>query len=143
MSLIDDIKSDIAASKKLRVPRRGLLWIFFCALPIFWLFDHFGKFGMALPILNCIAVFGFLVALKWGLRRFIWFWAVVVVLAALHVPLILYIPWTIKWVPAFSIAAIDSIDFCVMLAIMVVIERVFNGRQMKRSSSADTTSHNG
>jgi hypothetical protein len=142
MSLIDDIKSDITASKKLRVPRRGLLWIFFCALPIFWLFEYFGKSGMALPILNCIAVFGFLIGLKWRLRRFIWFWSVVVILASLHVPLILYIPWTTKWVPAFSIAAIDSIDFCVMLAIMVVMERAFAGRQMERSSSSDTTSSN-
>ncbi len=64
MSLISDIKRDIAAAKKLHLPRRGILWMIIGTLPIFWLFDHFGKLSMALPVLNCIGVFGFLIALK-------------------------------------------------------------------------------
>jgi hypothetical protein len=43
------------------------------------------------------------------------------ILAALHVPLILFVPWTTKWVPAIAIAAIDSADLIAMLAILSVV----------------------
>jgi hypothetical protein len=43
------------------------------------------------------------------------------VLAALHIPLILFVPWTTKWVPAIAIALIDSADLIVMLAILSVV----------------------
>jgi len=46
------------------------------------------------------------------------------VIAALHVPLILFVPWTTRWVPALAIAVIDSVDFCLILWILAVIEKV-------------------
>jgi hypothetical protein len=95
----------------------------FC-LPIFLLFDHFGRLNMALPVLNCMAVFGFLIALKWQLRRRIWFWCILIFIAALHVPLILLIPWTNQWVPALAIGAIDSADFCVIVWVLAAVGRV-------------------
>ena len=49
------------------------------------------------------------------------------ILAALHVPLVLYVPWTTKWVPALAIAAIDSADFCVILAILSVVGKFMGG----------------
>jgi hypothetical protein len=45
------------------------------------------------------------------------------VLAALHVLLVLFVPWTSKWVPAMAIADIDSVDLIVMLAILAVVGR--------------------
>ena len=127
MSLIDDIRIDIAAAKKLRLPPGGILGVIVGSVPIYWLFDHFGKLNMALPVLNFIAVFGFLVALKWRFRRRIWFWALFAVLAALHVELILFIPWTTRWVPVLAIAVMDSADFCLIVWIFAAVGRLMEG----------------
>lgn len=45
-------------------------------------------------------------------------------LAALHIPLVLFVPWTSRWVPAFAIAVIDSADFCVMIWIISIVEKL-------------------
>ncbi len=121
MPLIHDIKNDIKAAKKMRIPWWGLLCIGIGSLPIYWLFDHSGRLDLALPTLNCILVLGFLVALKWKLRRCVWFWIIMTTIALLHVPLLLFVPWTTKWVPALAIAFIDSADFCVILSILSVV----------------------
>jgi hypothetical protein len=49
------------------------------------------------------------------------------IVAALHVPLMLFVPWTSKWVPALAIAAIDSADLIVMLAILSVVGKYMEG----------------
>ena len=121
MRLASDIKNDIKAARKVRLPWWGVLCVIMGSLPIYWLFDHFGKLNLGLPALNCSAVFGVAIATKWGLRRHGWFWITIVFLAALHIPLILFVPWTDKWVPAIAIAATDSADLIAMLTILSVV----------------------
>ena len=123
-TLGSDIRNDIKAAQKIRLPWWGVLAVTIVSLPMFWLFDNLGKLYLALPLLNCIAVFGFIVAVKWGLRTHTWFWLTLAVFALLHLPLLLYIPWTTAWVPAFAIALIDSLDFCVILSALSVIGRL-------------------
>jgi ABC-type multidrug transport system permease subunit len=129
MPLANDIKSDIKAAKKIRLPWWGVLCLIFGSLPLYWLFDHFGRFNIALPTLVSIGMLGFVIAVKRNLRRHAWFWGTMAILAALHVPLILFVPWTIKWVPAVAIAAIGSADICVMLAILAAVGRFVEGRR--------------
>lgn len=104
-----------------------------CCGLIDWLLISLGKFDLALPALNSVAVIGFTVALKRKLGRHAWFWGAIAILAALHVPLVLFVPWTTKWVPALAIAAIDSADLIVMLAILVVVERFMGERKIAES----------
>jgi hypothetical protein len=121
MQLANDVKNEVKAARKMRLPWWGVLCVIIGALPIYWLFDHFGRLNIALPTLNCVGMLGFVIAVKWKLRRHVWFWATMAFLAALHLPLILFVPWTTKWVPAIAIAAIDSADLIVMLAILSVV----------------------
>jgi hypothetical protein len=123
MPLADEVRQDIKAAKTLRLPWWGVLFVVVGSLPIYWLFDHIGALELALPVLNSIAVLGFAVAVKRHLRRHAWFWITMTILAALHIPLILFVPWTTRWVPAFMIAVIDSADLVVMLAILAVVRR--------------------
>ncbi len=135
MPIIQDIKSDITGARRIRIPWWGvLLWMAACGL-IDWLLISLGRFDLALPALNSIAVLGFTVVLKRKLGRYVWFWSTMAVLAALHIPLVLFVPWTSKWVPAIAIAAIDSGDLIVMLAILAVV-----GSFMDRSESAEERS---
>ena len=69
MQIVNDIKSDIEALNKMRLP-----WWFLPCILIggglgYWFFDSIGRDSMELPAMNCIGVFGLLVALKWRLGR--------------------------------------------------------------------------
>jgi hypothetical protein len=126
-SLSTDVRNEIKAAQKLRLRWWGvLMWMAFC-LPVIVLSDHFGRLDMSRPILNCIAVFGFMFVFKWRLRRHAWFWITMTVIVALHVPLILFVPWGTRWVPALAIAAIDSVDFCLILWILSVVGKFMEG----------------
>ena len=132
MSISKQVKSDIKAAKNLRLPRwailPGIAISFLCA----WLFDHFGRLNLMLPIWNSVAVLGFMLVLKRKLWPHAWFWITMAVIAALHVPLILFIPWGTRWVPALAIAGIDSLDFCLILWILSVV-----GKFVDRSKAAE------
>lgn len=71
-----------------------------------------------------MAVLGLLVFLRWKLRQHVWFWIAMTIIAALHVLLIWYVPWTTKWVPAIAIGAIDSVDFCILLWILAAVGKL-------------------
>lgn len=133
LSLGKDVRNDIKAAQKLRLPWWGVLCIAIGSLPFFLLFDRFGRLNIALPALNCIGVLAFVVAFKWKLRRSTWFWIVMTAIAGLHLALLLFIPWTTKWVPAIAIGAIDSVDFCIALWILAVV-----GKLVQRSKASET-----
>jgi hypothetical protein len=105
----------------MRLPWWGVLCVMFAALPLVLLFAYFGKFALALPTLDSIAMVIIAIAMRWRLRRHVWFWITMTVIAALHVPLILFVPWTTKWVPAPVIIPIGIADLYAMLAILSVV----------------------
>jgi hypothetical protein len=124
MSVAEDVKSDLRAAKKLRLPwwvvLFGTVASFLCAS----LFDKFGKLELALPALNGVAVLGFMIVLKRKLWTQLWFWATMAVVAAVQVAFVALVPWTSKWVPALAIAAIDSAELCVMIWVISIIGRL-------------------
>jgi hypothetical protein len=127
MHIPKDIKDDIKAAKKMHLPWWVWLSLIIGCLPIIWLFDRFGKIDLFLPVLNSIGMFGFLIALKWNLRRRAWFWITMVTVAALHVPIILLIPWPTEWVPARAFAGLATVDLLLILAILWVVEKFVEG----------------
>ena len=133
MSLANDVRSDIKTAKKLRIPGWGLVCGIIASFLCARLFEHFGKLELVLPMLNSILVLGFMLVLKRKLWRYAWFWGTMAVIAALHVPLILSFPWTTRWFPALAIAVIDSVDFCLILWILAVVEK-FMGEQTTAES---------
>jgi hypothetical protein len=115
------LDNDIKAAKQMRLPWWGVLcWMIGCAL-IVWLFDHLGRFDLARPVLYSVGMLGAAIAMKWKLRRHVWFWITVTLFVALHVVLIVFIPWTTKWIPAIVIIPIGIADFYAMLAILSVV----------------------
>jgi hypothetical protein len=91
-----------------------------CAL-IALLLLNFGKFDLARPMLCSTGVLVAVIAMRWKLRRNVWFWMTMAVIAALHVPLILFVPWTTKWAPAIVIIPVGIADLYLMLAILSVV----------------------
>jgi len=74
-----------------------------------------------------VGVLGFMIALKRKLWPHAWFWITMTVIAALHVALILFVPWGTRWVPALVIAGIDSVDFCLILWVFDAVGRLVEG----------------
>ena len=137
MSLIDgikmDFKNDMKAAMKMRLPWWGVLsWMVACAIMAFPLIE-IGRFDLVMPTVMSIAVLGVTIAVKWKLRRCAWFWITMAFCAALHVPLILFVPWTTKWVPAPAIAAVSSADLIVMLMVIDVVYRFMERTGLERN----------
>lgn len=73
------------------------------------------------------AVVAFAVAVKWNLRPRPWFWNTMAILAVLHVPLILFVPWGTQWVPAMMMAVVGSVDLILILTIISVAGKFMEG----------------
>jgi hypothetical protein len=114
---------DIKAAKKIRLHWWGLLCVMIGAMPLFWLFDHFGRLDLGMPTLVSTAMLGFAIAVKWKLRRRAWFWITMTVIAAFQILLILFVPWPTKWVPAAVFAGLGSVELYGVLAILDVVEK--------------------
>lgn len=128
MLLGNEIKADIKAARKIRVPWWGLLGVGIGAFLTSWLFDRIGRVDLVLPIMNVIFVLGFAIAVKWKLRRRTWFWGTMSTLTALHAFLIAFVPWPTTWIPAAVIAVIGSADLILMLAILEIVGKLVEGR---------------
>ncbi|HEY1308317.1 MAG TPA: hypothetical protein VGF24_32435 [Vicinamibacterales bacterium] len=109
MPLAHDIKRDIKAARKIRLPWSLLLCGIVAACLSAWLFDQFGHLNLTLPTLNCIGVLGFAIAVKWKLRQRAWFWGTMTILAALHVPLILIVPWLLAAAINSTLVAVENL----------------------------------
>jgi hypothetical protein len=87
------------------------------------LFVDFGRLDLARPSLVAAAAIILAIVMRWKLRRHAWFWGTMTILAALHVPLILLVPWTTKWIPAFVVIPIGIADLSIMLWVFSVVAK--------------------
>jgi hypothetical protein len=95
------------------------------------LFVSIGRFDLARPTMVSVAMVGLVVAMRWRLRRHIWFWTTMTILTVLHVPLILFFPWTTKWIPAILIAPIGIADLYAMLWVISVVGKLAKKRKIE------------
>jgi hypothetical protein len=126
----------------MRLPWWGVLCVMIGSLPLYLLFVYFGRFDLARPTLVSLAMVAIAVAMRWKLRRHAWFWGTMVILGALHLPLILFVPWTTRWIPAFVIIPIGIADLYVMLWVVSVVGKFMGGPKTsegERPSAGGTT----
>lgn len=92
-------------------------------LPVLLLFIHFDKGEIGRSI--CIDLVGFLYAIKtrWDLRKHFWFWGILVIVVALHIPILLYIPWPGGWVPAVAATPFAFASFLIIIWLVGLVER--------------------
>ena len=118
--------------RQMRLPWWGVLCVVFGTVLLALLFVFFGKFNLARPSLLSVAMVALAIGMRWTLRRHVWFWITITVLAALHVPLILFVPWTTKWVPALVIIPIGIADLYLILAILSVVGKFTGGAELRQ-----------
>lgn len=111
----------IAEDRQMRLPLWGGVCVVAGAFLLALVLDHFGKFALARPIMFSVSVIGVAVAMRWRLKNHAWFWITMACLTAFHVPLILFIPWTTKWIPALVLTPIGIADLYAMLWAVSVV----------------------
>jgi hypothetical protein len=135
VSISSEARDDIKAAQKVRPPRWALVLFGVLCLAAYWLFDHFGRFNMSLPVLDSIIPFGFVLYLKRKLYRKWWFWLTMALVALLHAFVIWSIPWTEGWKPAAVAGVILSVDTCLMLWLLAGVETLVGTRTADTSRS--------
>jgi hypothetical protein len=113
--------------KQMRLGWRGLLFFMLGIVVLGIPFVYWGKFNLALPSFVSAAMIVLAVAMRWKLRRRPWFWITMGFLAAIHQPLIVFVPWTTKWIPAVVIAPFGMLDLHAMLWTLAVVGKHMEG----------------
>jgi len=110
---------------QVRLTWKGILAVMGGTLPIALLFVYFGRFDLARPTLLSIIVIIVALAMKWELRRRMWFWVTIAVVAVLHVLLIVAVPWTTRWIPAVVATPALALDLAAILVVVKLLEKLF------------------
>jgi hypothetical protein len=98
--------------------------------PVFFLFVYLGNADMGLAACMVLGAMMFVIKLRWNLRSHLWFWAIIVFVLALHVPLVLVVRWPKGNVPTlFYTMPIGIADFFIILGTIGVAEKFFSRRK--------------
>ena len=93
-------------------------------LSVFLLFRQFGRVDLALPICICLGGVLFAVRMRWDLRRRFWFWATLVLVLLLHVPLIIMVPFPRITVNRITLLPFGVADFLIFFGAVRLVERL-------------------
>jgi len=62
----------------------------------------------------------------WDLRKRVWFWATITILVLLHVPLVLFVPWSNTDYPGVVLLPIGLLDLAIVYGCIKLVEKVMN-----------------
>ncbi len=103
-------------------------------LPMLLLFIYLGKADMGLAVFIVLGVGIVAIKIRWNLRKHIWFWAIIAIILALHVPLVFIVRWPEGSVPTlFYTLPFGLVDFLIISGALRIAEKLF----AKSSSSTD------
>lgn len=92
--------------------------------PLFFFFVERGDAATGRAAWVCAGIFFIAAKMRWQFRSTAWFWITLTGLLALHVPLILYVPWTNGWIPAVAILPIGALDLAIILGSIALVQRM-------------------
>src|SRR5271170_4404206 len=81
---------------------------------------------MGLAVCIILGTIIFVIKIRWHMRKHLWFWATIVLVLALHVPLVFVVRWPQGNVPTlFYTMPIGIADFAIILGAIGIAEKVF------------------
>jgi len=123
MALFDEQKAEEREPEEQQSGKYLGLIIFACTLPVLLFFTYIGKTDLGLNLGICLFVNVLAVGMCWDLRRRWWFWVVIALVLALHVPVILMIHWPNVWVSKFTLLPIGLADLLVTVGIVRFVQK--------------------
>jgi hypothetical protein len=96
-------------------------------VPVFFFFVYLGKPEMGFNVCIVLGMVMLAVKLRWKLRRHAWFWGVIALIFALHIPFLFIVRWPQTQIPtiAFSLP-LGIVDFLLISGAIGLAEKVFS-----------------
>ena len=95
-----------------------------CTSPVFILFAYLGDPARGRAAWISAGIVFVIIRAFWGLRKRLWFWTTVTMIAFLHVPLILFIPWGNQPLSYVALLPVGLSDFGASYGIIRLMEKV-------------------
>lgn len=100
-------------------------------LPVFFLITFLYNADAGLAACIVLGMITLAVKIRWRLRKHIWFWAIIAVILALHVPLVFMVQWPQNLPTLFYTMPLGIADFLIISGALRLAEKLFT----KSSSS--------
>jgi cell division protein FtsW (lipid II flippase) len=96
-------------------------------LPVYFAFDVFlGQEELGRSVAIILGTVMFAIKVRWDLRKRVWFWAIIVFVLLLHVPLLFVFRWPQGfhgWLPAIGTLPIGLADLLIILGAVQFVEK--------------------
>lgn len=102
---------------------KALLVLLAILLPVYFLVRHIAGSDRAFTAMDCLAMIMIAIGICWDLRRHLWFWGVMIVVMALHVPVVLMVRWPHYWIPGVALLPIGLIDLLIIVKVVRFLEK--------------------
>ncbi len=107
-----------------RLTRRSALMVLLCALPFFFLFAALGEPARGRAAATCVGMIATAVLIRWDLQKRAWFWVTIAILALLHIPVVLFIPWTNRNYPGIVLLPGALLDLAMVYGCIKLAEKL-------------------
>lgn len=97
--------------------------------PVYLVFVYFDKPDIGLTASYCLVPLLFAIRIRWELRKHAWFWVVMTIVLALHVPLIVSWHWPNRWIPGLALLPLAAADCAIILGILKIAERLAGAKE--------------
>lgn len=95
--------------------------------PVFILVTYLWNADTALSVVVVLGMTLFAIKLRWYLRKHVWFWGIIVLILALHAPLVFIFRWPHGNVPTRDyVMPIGILDFFIIIVAVDVADRIFS-----------------
>ena len=96
-------------------------------LPVLAIFLYFAKVDLGLTVVIVLGAIALAIKIRWNLRKHVWFWATIILILALHVPLFFIVRWPFGSVPTLAYTMPFGIaDFFIILGALGLAEKLFS-----------------
>jgi magnesium-transporting ATPase (P-type) len=94
--------------------------------PVFFLITFLSNADMGLTVCIILGMIMLAVKIRWYLRKHIWFWAIIAVILALHVPLVFMVQWPKNAPTLFYTMPIGIADFLIISGALGLAENLMS-----------------
>jgi hypothetical protein len=95
-------------------------------LPVYLVFYFLGQEELGRSVFIVLGMVMLAIKVRWDLRKRVWFWAVIVFVLLLHVPLLFVFRWPQGfhgWLPAIGTLPIGLADLLIILGAVQFVEK--------------------
>lgn len=118
-----------------RLTRKAALVVTLCGVLFYFIFDSVCGPATGRAASICAAMIVTVAWMRWDLRKHFWFWLTMAFVILLHVPLVMFIPWTNGNYPGVVLLPGALLDLAVVYGCVKFVET-----QMEKSTNANRSS---